>query len=249
MYSDIIQVSDTVQRSINLEFDLHNQSQLENFVPPTSTCQILKAYFKTALGYTHDNSVLLVGAYGRGKSFLTLLLSELLDYRSHARLTSVLSKIQTLDEELYDLLQEYGSKKMRLIPIVIRSGYDALSQSFSISLEKSLEVEGRSQSHSETLFDKALTILQEWEKNKELSLRLENFLNQTHFSLERLEKNLKNHEAKALEFFRKLYLSSTFGMEFNPLISQDPIKAYEQAMHDLEAESIQGFFVILDEMS
>ncbi|MDE5759072.1 MAG: hypothetical protein K2H85_10745, partial [Allobaculum sp.] len=250
MYSDIVQVSDTVQRSINLEFDLHNQKQLENFVPTSSTCHVLKAYFKTALGYAHDNSVLLVGAYGRGKTFLALLLSELLDYRNHARLQPVLNKIAALDEELYELLQEYAAKKMRLVPIVIRSGYDELNQSFLISLKKSLELEDLSQINPQTLFDMALTVLQSWhQETEELSSRLKAFLDQFQISLEGLEKGLKKQNSQALETFRSLYRFMTFGMEFNPLISQDPIKAYEQAMHDLESESIQGFFVILDEMS
>ena len=77
MYSDLIAVNKNFQSSINLELDLGKESKVEEYIPTTDICDVIKKYIKTFLGYTNDNATALIGPYGKGKSFLLLVLSYL----------------------------------------------------------------------------------------------------------------------------------------------------------------------------
>ena len=77
IYSDLITVNKNFQSSINLELDLGKESKVAEYIPTTDICDVIKKYIKSFLGYTRDNATALIGPYGKGKSFLLLVLSYL----------------------------------------------------------------------------------------------------------------------------------------------------------------------------
>ena len=78
MYSSNYYINKNFQSSINLELDLNNEKKIEEYIPTTDICDVLKIYVKSILGINNDRATTLVGPYGKGKSFLLLVLSYIL---------------------------------------------------------------------------------------------------------------------------------------------------------------------------
>ena len=75
MYSKYFEINKNFQSSVNLELDLENEQKIYEYVPTNDICDVLKRYIKAALGKSKDRATTLVGPYGKGKSFLLLILS------------------------------------------------------------------------------------------------------------------------------------------------------------------------------
>ena len=78
MYSNYYEINKNFQSSINLELDLENEQKIYEYVPTNDICDVLKRYLKSVLGRAKDRATTLVGPYGKGKSFLLLILSYIL---------------------------------------------------------------------------------------------------------------------------------------------------------------------------
>lgn len=128
-YSDNIEINQNFQSSINLDLDLNSEKKINEYIPTSDICDVLKKYVRTVLNYDQNHSTILAGPYGKGKSFLLLVLSYLLGKKEkNDTYFSLLSKIKTIDRELYELLVELDNKEMAFIPVVINSTYDNLNQ-------------------------------------------------------------------------------------------------------------------------
>lgn len=77
MYSKYIAINKNFQSSINLELDLNNEAKLEEYIPTADICDVIKKYIKSFLGVENNRATTLIGPYGKGKSFLLLVLTYL----------------------------------------------------------------------------------------------------------------------------------------------------------------------------
>ena len=46
MYSDYLSINKNFQSSVNLELDLGKESKIEEYIPTTDICDVLKKYIK-----------------------------------------------------------------------------------------------------------------------------------------------------------------------------------------------------------
>ena len=249
MYSDIVAISDKVQKSINIEFDIHNQTRIADFIPTSSTCRILKDFMLTVTGKTTEYSNVLVGPYGKGKSMLILVLSEILSTFDDDGLQPLLDKIGKIDPELDLMIQDYRNKNKRLLPVIINSNYDNLKQAFLLGLENSLKREGLMDHLPETQFSNCEGIVRQWQQTPELAEKLSECLKQLNITPDLLLRELKQYSLEALEKFKQVYSCLSFGIEYNPLANNDPLSIYQLVMNDLSDSSYDGFFIIFDEFS
>ena len=105
MYNKYFYINKNFQSSINLELDLNNESKIYEYIPTTDICDVLKKYIKSVIGDTKERATTLVGPYGKGKSFLLLILNYLLGKNKSSKCwKDLVDKIELVDKELYDLL-------------------------------------------------------------------------------------------------------------------------------------------------
>ena len=124
-YKDIIGVNENFQYSVNLQFDINNISKIKEYIPTKDACELLKKYFNNVIN-SKNRASMLIGPYGKGKSHLLLVLITLLNnYNSddEKEIKSLINKIKRVDEELYNILIEVRTKKIKLMPIIINSNY------------------------------------------------------------------------------------------------------------------------------
>ena len=77
-YSNIVEINENFQYSINLQFDINNINKIKEYIPTNDSCEILEYYIDSILGNA-SKSTTLVGPYGKGKSHLLLVLITVLN--------------------------------------------------------------------------------------------------------------------------------------------------------------------------
>ena len=61
MYSNYLSINKNFQSSVNLELDLGKESKINEYIPTTDICDVLKRYIKVALGNSKDKATTLIG--------------------------------------------------------------------------------------------------------------------------------------------------------------------------------------------
>lgn len=249
-YSDNIEINQNFQSSINLDLDLNSEKKINEYIPTSDICDVLKKYVRTVLNYDQNHSTILAGPYGKGKSFLLLVLSYLLGKKEkNDTYFSLLSKIKTIDRELYELLVELDNKEMAFIPVVINSTYDNLNQSFMLALNDALMREGLTGIVPETTYSVCLNIIEKWEKDDSYLRKIKNECLKKGNTIEKIKRGLKEYNQDSYREFESLYNCVSMGLDFNPLVNNDIVKIYSDIIHELPKYGYSGLFVIFDEFS
>ena len=71
--SDFITVNENFKSSVNLFLHLNKSDKIRNYIPTKTTAELMKNYINSAL-YGNERATLLVGSYGKGKSYFLLTL-------------------------------------------------------------------------------------------------------------------------------------------------------------------------------
>ena len=251
MYSDLIAVNKNFQSSINLELDLGKESKVEEYIPTTDICDVIKKYIKTFLGYTNDNATALIGPYGKGKSFLLLVLSYLVGKNKNTdSWEKMVNKIGKVDPELYRLLLELKAKKISLLPVLINSNYDNLTQSFRLALNDALKRENLVDVIPNSVFDICLGLIKKWSSKEGMKNEIyEKCFQKNKINLDELKKGLSNFSPIAYKQFENLYNCVNIGLAFNPLVNNDVVKTYSDTVLAVSKHGYSGIFIIFDEFS
>lgn len=65
MYSEFFSINKNFQSSINLELDLNNEAKINEYIPTTDICDVLKHYIKSVLDINKERATTLVGPLGK----------------------------------------------------------------------------------------------------------------------------------------------------------------------------------------
>ncbi|MDD5985849.1 MAG: hypothetical protein PUC22_09920, partial [Turicibacter sp.] len=100
MYDQYVEINEKFKASVNLEFDLLNEDKIEQYIPTTDLCDVIKKYINAVLGNPNFKATTLSGPYGKGKSYLLLMILYLLSRRTNRKLFErVCNKIRVIDQE------------------------------------------------------------------------------------------------------------------------------------------------------
>lgn len=251
MYSDYYLINKNFQASINLELDLDNEAKLSEYIPTNDICDVLKRYIKSFLGIGGTRASTLVGPYGKGKSFLLLVLTYLVGNKKNSKCwTNLVEKIKPVDEELYSLLLDIKKKQFTLLPIIINSNYDNITQSFQIALNEALKRNGLEKIVPKSAFDICLALLDKWEVDKDTGLKITQKCAEINgLSIKELRIGLSNYSPDSFQKFEQLYNCVNIGLDFNPLINTDVVKTYKDVVASIHSYGYNGFFIVFDEFS
>ena len=251
MYKDIVSINKNFQASINLEFDLNNERKIDEYIPTSDICDVLKRYFRSFLGFTNEKATTLVGPYGKGKSFLLLVLSYLIskDKKKTPSYKSLMTRIKAIDKELYELISEFDKRKLKILPVLVNSNYDNVQQSFMLALNEALNRAGKQDVIPNTIYSVCLNLLNEWNKTKNTREALNTCIKNEGTTYKELKSGLSDYSPKAYRDFENIYNCMTIGIKFNPLISDDVAKLYSDVNYELTKSGYTGMFIIFDEFS
>jgi len=247
MFNTKIDIAKGYQTSINIAYDLNNDEKVKSFIPTMSSLDVIEDVLLSTSSTSTQRARILIGAYGRGKSHIILVLLSLLFKKDTALFNVLLDKMKVHNPKLYEFAVEYINSDKKLLPIVVSGSSASLTQSFLNALQQSLKTEGLEGIMPETNFMAAINTIELWKKNYEdtydkfteiLSEPVENFL-----------LALREFDVNAYERFEKLYPTLTSGSTFNPFIGFDVVELYEKVVDKIKAKGFDGIYIIYDEFS
>ena len=152
------------QTSINIGFDLYDDEKIRKFIPTIAGIKLLEEIWLSTNISSTQRARILVGAYGKGKSHLVLVILSLLFKKNRDIFENLLTKVKEYNEDLYDSVVEYLESDKKILPIVINNNGNSLKQDFLFSLEETLKKESLDELMPETNFSSVIETIDIWEK-------------------------------------------------------------------------------------
>ena len=244
---ELIDISKGFQTSVNIAYDLNNDDKIRGFIPTMSSLDIIEDVLLSTVTSSTQRARILIGAYGRGKSHIVLVLMSLLFRQDETLLSSILEKIKSNKPSLYDFITEYMKSKQRILPIIVRGSSTSLTQSFLSALQQTLNEEGFSDLMPETHFKAAVNQIENWrDKYPDTYKRFSESISKpiADFILA-----LNEYDVDIYDEFSVLYPAMTSGSTFNPFLGFDIPELYESIAIKLRGKGYGGIYVIYDEFS
>jgi hypothetical protein len=248
---ELIEIAKGFQTSVNIAYDMNNDDKVRGFIPTMSSLDVIEDVLLSTVPTSTQRARILIGAYGRGKSHIILVLMSLLfrkgDDTSKTLFHTLLEKIRTSNPDLYRFANEYIQSKQKILPIVVRGSSTSLAQSFLSALQQTLSDEGFADIMPETHFKAAVNQIEKWRDEyhdtyqkltKTLSKSVSDFI-----------LALNEYDVNAYEEFAQIYPTLTSGSTFNPFLGFDIVDLYENITVKLKDKGYCGVYVIYDEFS
>ena len=97
----------------NIEYDLYSDTKILNYIPTTSAIDIIEEIMLSTSPKSKERSRIFVGAYGKGKSHLALMLISLLCRKDKSLYKNLLTMICETKPELCKFIIDYQESKQR----------------------------------------------------------------------------------------------------------------------------------------
>ncbi len=253
---EYIQFNDDFKYSVNIEYDYDNANKINNYILTRDSVETLKFYFNN-LAENKYRANFLIGAYGKGKSNLLLVLLNLLtayDQKYDTNISNFIEKIKLYDKDLYIQIKKFRETKKRLLPVIINSNYDDLSRSFLYAIKRAIEKFNFVNITFDSYYDVAHKTVLKWEQGNKTAIKLlKDCINKSNkkISIAELKKGLQSYDSNAYKLFLDIYRCVTNGEKFEPLISTDIIKIYKEVLHKIREmdKNYIGLYIVFDEFS
>jgi len=242
-----IHIEQGFQSSVNITYDLSNDDKVRGFIPTLGSLEVLEDMILSTFDNSNDRSRILVGAYGKGKSHIVLVLLALLYKKDITLFTRVLEHIKDYSLELYTYITGYLESKKRLLPVVIQGSNISLTQSFLGAIQKTLEDESLDDLMPDTHFQAALNAIERWKE--EYQDTYQKFIELLDEPINDFCVSLSEYNVFAYEKFERLYPTLTSGSEFNPFLGFNVVELYSKIVDALCERGYSGIYVVYDEFS
>jgi len=243
---DMITVASGFQYSVNISYDLGNDNKLRNFIPTKSALNLLEEILLSVNPSSTDRARVLIGAYGKGKSHIVLMILSILMKRDIALFEKLMPKVRE-DPKLYQLVQNYYEGDNKILPVVITGSNTNLTQAFLLALQRTLSGFDLVDVMPETNYRAAVNVIRRWQKEFPDTFR--DFCNGINEPIEKFIYRMENFDVNAYEMFEKAYPSLTAGSIFNPFLGFDVVELYESVANSLKQKGFSGVYVVYDEFS
>lgn len=245
--TDYIRIEQGFQNSVNIAYDLFSDDKLKRFIPTRSSIEVIEDAMLCTADKSTDRARILIGAYGKGKSHIVLVLLSLLYRKEENAFDELLSKIKTQNANLYHFAVEYIKSEKRLLPIIISGSNTSLTQSFLGAIQKALIDADLEKLMPETHFQAALNMIGKWENEyKETYTKFTDMLDEP---IKEFSESLASYDVDSYEKFIEIYPTLTSGGIFNPFIGFDVVELYEKINGKLCDIGYNGIYIIYDEFS
>ncbi|MEG1151075.1 MAG: hypothetical protein RSD51_03205 [Malacoplasma sp.] len=245
--NDILSVDKRFQKSINLKYDLKDINKIKNYIPTSSSLEVLKSYVNDLLDNNSQKSTVLVGPYGKGKSHMLLMLIALFSLDNDKLILDLLKKVARVDLEAYAALSSVREQKVKYLPLIVSNTQKDFNQSVLFALIESLKREGIMDLVPNTNYSEAIKKIELWEK--EFPQVYNDFKSQIK-NVNKFKSELVNLRVETYNQFLEVHKLLTAGTEFNPMINMEITVLLEAVNRKLVDEyGYKGIIILFDEFS
>lgn len=244
--SKMIWVASGFQYSVNIGFDLNNEDKLQNFIPTKSALELLEETLVSTRPTATDRARVLIGAYGKGKSHIMLMILSILQKKDLNLFGKLMPKIEE-NPRLRQLIANYYESDNRILPVVITGSSTSLSQAFLLALRRALSENGMLDVMPETNYKAAAATIQRWQTD--FYETYQKFAELIDVAPEVFAEHLLDYDSLAYETFVRIYPMLTAGSMFDPFLGFDIIDLYENVAKGIRARGYTGIYLVYDEFS
>ena len=244
--SKMISVASGFQYSVNIAYDLHDDTKIENFIPTQAFLSLLDDVLESMNDKSNDRARVLVGAYGKGKSHIILTILSLLMRKDIHVFDNIMPVIKT-DHDLYQKLMNYYDSKKKILPVVITGSNTSISQAFLLALKRTLDENDLKEIMPETNYKAAVSVIERWKTD--YTETYNSFVELLEEPIDQYLDRLSDFDSTAYEKFEKIYPLLTAGSTFNPFLGFDVVELYGSVIKELKKHGYSGIYVIYDEFS
>lgn len=245
---DFIKIEPGFQKSVNLAYDLNDDSKVSDFIPSRAAVEIIEKIVISTHSSSSQRAHILIGPYGKGKSHIVLVLLSLLKEKNTIQFKKLLDFISSYNPELYRYIDAYLNSDNKLLPVIVQGSNNSLSQSFLNAMQIALRDAEFKEIMPETHFDAAIKHIKIWqEKFPETAKKFAEYIEPE--NIETFVLRLRQYENEAYETFVKLYPNLSAGGNFNPFGGVDIVELYERVSILISSKGYNGIFLVYDEFS
>lgn len=244
--SNMISVASGFQYSVNIGFDLNNDDKLKNFIPTKSALTLLEDILLSTNVTSTDRARVLIGAYGKGKSHIVLMILSMLMKKDLGLFEKLLPILQE-NPRLNQCVQNYYESNNKILPVIITGSNTSLPQAFLLALQRTLAENEMLDIMPETNYKAAVAVINRWKEEfpgtyDQLQAAIDEPINV-------FVDKLVDYDTTAYEQFERVYPTLTAGSVFNPFLGFDVTELYENAVRGLHTKGYTGIYVVYDEFS
>lgn len=245
--ANIISVSTGFQSSVNIAYDINDEIKLKNYIPTKSALKLLEDILLSVSKDSTDRARILIGAYGKGKSHIVLMILSVLMKKDITLFEKLIPVIEKEKPELYQLIKNYYSSNGKILPVVISGSSNSLAQAFLLALQRTLVENELTDIMPKTNYQAAVNTIQRWKVD--FPATYEQFASLVVDEVDDFVGRLNTFDPSTYSEFEKLYPALTAGSFFNPFIGFDVADLYEEVVKALKPRGYSGIYVIYDEFS
>jgi len=244
--SKMISVASGFQYSINIGYDLNNDEKLKNFIPTKSALDLLEDVLLSTDPKSTERSRILIGAYGKGKSHIVLMILSMLLKKKWILFAKMLPQIES-NPKLQQCVKNYYQSNNIILPVVINGSNTSLSQAFILSLQRTLAENDLMDIMPATNYQAAISVIYRWQR--EFPDTYDLFEALAEMPAKEFIVRLADYDIAAYKQFEYIYPSLTSGSVFNPFLGFDVVELYESVAEALQDKGYSGLYVVYDEFS
>lgn len=246
--SKMIKTAKDFQYSVNIAYDLQNTEKLRGFITTKSFLNLLEKILLSAETSSTDRAHILIGAYGKGKSHITLTILSILNHHEPMSDFAHLNEKLKENPKLSTAVRNYYENGKKFLPVLITGNSTSLSQAFLISLKNTLSENNLLNLMPETNYKAAIETIKKWQSDYPEVAR--QFEKSTGSSAGNFILELENFNVEYYKRFEKVHPTLTAGSQFNPFLGFDVVEIYESVAKELRRKKLfNGLYVVYDEFS
>ena len=116
--SKMISVASGFQYSVNIAYDLNDDNKLRNFIPTKVALDLLEDILLSTRNTSTDRARVLIGAYGKGKSHIVLMILSILMKKDISLFERLLPEIES-NPDRYKYIKNYYDTNSKILPVII----------------------------------------------------------------------------------------------------------------------------------
>src|SRR5665648_131542 len=99
-----IHIANNFQPSVNIAYDLTNDEIISKFIPTAASIDIIEEIMLSLSNNSTQRARILIGAYGKGKSHIILVILAMLYKKDLKLFNDMLLRIKQIKPDLYDYI-------------------------------------------------------------------------------------------------------------------------------------------------
>jgi len=250
---DFIKLTNAFKYSINLRYDIGDINKINSFIPTRKNLELFKDIFSSFKKNPVSRSRILIGAYGTGKSYFSMILGSILsDKNNPDKYNKLLKKIEKIDITLKNKIEDEIKNKPPYLLVMPTVNNKSFTQAMLNGLKKSLERNNIIDNvFPETNFQAVKDKINQWKEKYPSTYKMftEKLEKECGYSIDDYYRSINNFERRAYELFKEWYPDLTSGGEFDPYLSSNITDIYAEVNKEIRQLGYKGIFVIYDEFN